>query len=63
MTESTTEAEMIRSIRGHLPQLLRSNPSLGDYTLSVTREHFYPKVETEDWFTRMLNELARDREE
>ena len=62
MTELVTEEEMIRSIRGHLPQLLRSDPSLGDYILSVTREHFLSKVETEDRFTRMLNELARDRE-
>jgi len=62
MTELVTEEEMIRSIRGHLPQLLRSDPSLGDYILSVTREHFPSKVETEDRFTRMLNELARDRE-
>jgi len=62
MTELVTEEELIRSIRGHLPQLLRSDPSLGDYILSVTREHFPTKVETEDQFTRMLNELARDRE-
>ncbi len=62
MTELVTEEELIRSIRGHLPQLLRSDPSLGDYILSVTREHFSTKVKTEDRFTRMLNELARDRE-
>jgi len=62
MTGLVTEEEMIRSIRGHLPQLLRSDPSLGDYILSITREHFPSKVETEDQFTRMLNELARDRE-
>jgi len=47
MTESITKAEMIRSIRDHLPQLLRSDPSLGDYILSVTCEHFYPKAEPE----------------
>jgi len=62
MTGLMTEEELVRSIRGHLPQLLRSDPSLGDYILSVTREHFPSKVETEDRFTRMLNELARDRE-
>jgi len=62
MTGLVTEEELIRSIRGHLPQLLRSDPSLGDYILSVTREHFPTKVETEDRFTRLLNELARDRE-
>jgi len=62
MTDLVTEEELVRSIRGHLPQLLRSDPSLGDYVLSVGREHFPSKVETEDRFTRMLNELARDRE-
>lgn len=62
MTELVTEKEMIRSIRGHLPQLLRSDPSLGDYILGVTREHFPTKVETEDRFTRMLNEDEFDRE-
>ena len=62
MTELVTEEEMIRSIRGHLPQLLRSDPSLGDYILSIAHEHFPSKEETEDRFTRMLNELARDRE-
>jgi len=62
MTESVTEEALIRSIRSRLPQLLRSDPSLGDYILSVTREHFPTKEETEDRFTRMLNELARDRE-
>jgi len=62
MTELVTEEEMTRSIRGHLPQLLCSDPSLGDHILSVTREHFPTKAETENRFTRMLNELARDRE-
>jgi len=62
MTESVTGEALIRSIRSRLPQLLRSDPSLGDYILSVTREHFPTKEETEDRFTRMLNELARDRE-
>ena len=62
MAELVTEKEMIRSIRDRLPQLLRSDPMLGDYILTITREHFPPKIETEDRFTRMLNELARDRE-
>jgi len=62
MTELVTEEEMIRSIRNHLPELLHSTPSLGDHILSVTRGHFPSKGETEDRFTRMLNELTRDRE-
>ncbi|MCB2261713.1 MAG: DUF3782 domain-containing protein [Candidatus Thiosymbion ectosymbiont of Robbea hypermnestra] len=62
MTGFVTEEEMVRTMRGHLPELLRSDPSLGDHILSVAREHFPSKVETEDRFTRMLNELARERE-
>ena len=54
---------MIHAIRNELPQLLQSDPSLSAYILAVAREHFPTKVETEDRFTRMLNELARDREE
>jgi|GEM_PF-6390353 len=51
MTGAVTEEEMIRSLRDYLPQLLRSDPSLGDYVLSGAREHFSTKVETEDRFT------------
>jgi len=57
-----TEEGIIHSLRSHLPKLLRSDPSLDEHILSVTREHFPTKVETEDRFTRMLNELARERE-
>jgi len=56
MTELVTKEEIIRSIRGHLPQLLRGDPSLGDYILSVTCDQFPSKVETEDRFTRLLNQ-------
>jgi len=63
MNELLTEQEIIRSIREHLPQLLRSDPSLSEYVLSVARKEFPCKVETEDRFTRMLNELAHDRKE
>lgn len=63
MIESIPQEELARAIRGHLPELLRNDPSLSDSILSVARGHFPTKVETEDRFTRMLNELARDREE
>jgi len=43
MTESVTEEALIRAIRGQLPQLLRSDPSLGDYILSVTHSIFLPR--------------------
>nr|VFK68950.1 MAG: hypothetical protein BECKUNK1418G_GA0071005_12872 [Candidatus Kentron sp. UNK] len=59
---SLTEKEVVHSLRSHLPRLLRSDPSLGESILAVTREHFPTKVETEDRFTRMLDELARERE-
>nr|VFJ98985.1 MAG: hypothetical protein BECKH772A_GA0070896_101514 [Candidatus Kentron sp. H]VFJ99218.1 MAG: hypothetical protein BECKH772B_GA0070898_101534 [Candidatus Kentron sp. H]VFK03866.1 MAG: hypothetical protein BECKH772C_GA0070978_101484 [Candidatus Kentron sp. H] len=57
-----TEKEVLHSLRSHLPRLLRSDPSLSESILTVTREHFPTKVETEDRFTRMLDELARERE-
>ena len=63
MTEVMTDERVIRSIHERLPQLLRSDPSLRDYILTVAHDHFPAKVEVEDRFTRMLNELARDREE
>ena len=59
---SLTEKEVVHSLRNHLPRLLRSDPSLSESILTVTREHFPTKVETEDRFTRMLDELARERE-
>nr|VFK32322.1 MAG: hypothetical protein BECKMB1821I_GA0114274_10322 [Candidatus Kentron sp. MB]VFK75828.1 MAG: hypothetical protein BECKMB1821H_GA0114242_10332 [Candidatus Kentron sp. MB] len=62
MTHSPTEKDVIHSIRDHLPKLLRSDPSLRDYILTVVYEHSPSKIEVEDRFTRMLNELARDRE-
>nr|VFK51038.1 MAG: hypothetical protein BECKTC1821D_GA0114238_11296 [Candidatus Kentron sp. TC] len=58
----TTKEETIRIIRDEFPRLLRSDSSSAR-TLAITREHFPSKVETEDRFTRILNELARDREE
>jgi len=63
MTEAIPQEKLARAIRGHLPELLRNDPSLGDHILSVAREYFPTKVETEDRFTRILNELAREREE
>nr|VFK40043.1 MAG: hypothetical protein BECKSD772F_GA0070984_105115 [Candidatus Kentron sp. SD]VFK45128.1 MAG: hypothetical protein BECKSD772E_GA0070983_10495 [Candidatus Kentron sp. SD] len=60
---SSTEKEIIHSIRKQLPQLLRRDPSLRDYILAVAHDRFPTRVETEDRFTRMLNELRRNREE
>nr|VFJ52098.1 MAG: hypothetical protein BECKFW1821A_GA0114235_103418 [Candidatus Kentron sp. FW] len=57
-----TERKVIHSMRNHLPRLLRSDPVLSESILTVTREHFPTKVAVEDRFTRMLNELARERE-
>ena len=59
----TVKKETIRAARDEPPQLLQSDPSLSARILAIAREHFPTKVETEDRFTRMLNELARDREE
>ena len=58
-----TKEQTLHAIRDELPALLRGDPSLGAHILAVAREHFPTRVETEDKFTRMLNQLARDREE
>ena len=58
-----TKEQTLHAIRDELPALLRGDPSLSAHILAVAREHFPTRVETEDKFTRMLNQLARDREE
>nr|VFK14416.1 MAG: hypothetical protein BECKLPF1236B_GA0070989_106112 [Candidatus Kentron sp. LPFa] len=58
-----TKEETIRAIRDELPQLLQNDPSLSAHVFAVAREHFPTRVEMEDRFTRILNELARVREE
>nr|VFK33010.1 MAG: hypothetical protein BECKMB1821G_GA0114241_11348 [Candidatus Kentron sp. MB] len=63
MTNVATEKEIIHSIRNQLPQLLHEDPSLRDHILTIFHERFPTRVETEDRFTRMLNELRRDRKE
>nr|VFK30582.1 MAG: hypothetical protein BECKMB1821G_GA0114241_10679 [Candidatus Kentron sp. MB]VFK34858.1 MAG: hypothetical protein BECKMB1821I_GA0114274_10879 [Candidatus Kentron sp. MB]VFK77007.1 MAG: hypothetical protein BECKMB1821H_GA0114242_10899 [Candidatus Kentron sp. MB] len=63
MPRVVTEKESTHSIRKQLPRLLHADPSLRDYILAIVHERFPTKVETEDRFTQILNELRQDREE
>nr|VFJ45214.1 MAG: hypothetical protein BECKDK2373C_GA0170839_101059 [Candidatus Kentron sp. DK] len=63
MSSISTQEQVTRAVRDHLPQLLHDDPSLNEHILRVARKHFPTKVETEDRFTQVLNELIRIREE
>ena len=51
------------TLKRELPALLQQDPDLRAYLLDLARDRFADKRETEDRFDRLLNELARDREE
>jgi hypothetical protein len=57
-TETLTEI-----IRRELPALLRQDPELRRFILDLTRGLYADRVQTEDRFDRLLDELRRDREE
>lgn len=65
MSDVTAESlkEALKALRGELPTWLRSDPELRALLLDVTRAEFSTRLETEDWFSRALTELRRDREE
>ena len=56
-TETLTE-----TIKRALPGLLRQDPELRRYVLDLTRGLYADRVQTEDRFDRILDELRRDRE-
>ncbi len=58
-----TENELKNLIQQQLPELISSDPSVRDFILRTVSEYYAPKQETESKFDRILNELARDREE
>jgi len=51
------------TIRRELPGIFRTDPDFRTYLLDLLRPEFAPRVETDDRFYSMLNELRRDREE
>jgi len=58
-----TENELKNLIQQQLPELISRDPSVRDFILRTVSEYYAPKQETESKFDRILNELARDREE
>ena len=53
---------MTEAIKRALPGLLRQDPELRRYVLDLTRGLYADRVQTEDRFDRILDELRRDRE-
>ena len=53
----------VETIKRELPRLLRDDPELRQYVLEIARGHFADRVQTDDRFDRVLDELRRDREE
>jgi len=50
-------------IRQELPTILQHDPEMRAWVLSLTREQYADKRETESRFDRVLDEMRRDREE
>ncbi|MFP4394065.1 MAG: hypothetical protein ACLFTI_02285, partial [Anaerolineales bacterium] len=50
-------------IRQELPTILQHDPEMRAWVLSLTREQYADKHETESRFDRVLDEMRRDREE
>jgi hypothetical protein len=58
------ENQQVRQlIRQELPSLLQNDPEMRAWVLSLTREQYADKRETESRFDRVLDEMRRDREE
>ena len=53
---------LTETIKRELPGLLRQDPELRRYVLDLTRGLYADRVQTEDRFDRILDELRRDRE-
>jgi hypothetical protein len=55
--------QLTQLIRRELPGILRRDREMREWVLSLTRERYADKGETESRFDRVLDELRRDREE
>ena len=55
--------QLTQLIRRELPGILRRDRETREWVLSLTRERYADKDETESRFDRVLDELRRDREE
>lgn len=55
--------QLTQLIRQELPGILRRDREMREWVLTLTRERYADKGETESRFDRLLDELRRDREE
>jgi len=51
-----------KTIRQELPVLLRLDPDFRSYILEITQGSYADRVETQDWFHKILDEMRVDRE-
>ncbi len=56
-------SQLTQLIRRELPGILRRDREMREWVLSLTRERYADKNETESRFDRVLDELRREREE
>jgi hypothetical protein len=58
-----TNEQLIGTIKRELPSLLRSDPSLRQYIIELTREEYAPRQQTGDRFEGVFAEMQRNHEE
>ena len=58
----TTES-IKETIKRELPEILRTDPDFRAYILELTRKEYAGRMDTEDWFFKLLAEMRLDREE
>jgi hypothetical protein len=59
--ETPTREQIRQIIKGELPNLVKNDPEMRDFILSLTRTCHPDKLETESRFDRIMEELKQDR--
>jgi len=57
------EESLKDAVRRELPDWLRQDPDFRAWVLEITRDSYASRMQTQDWFHEILDELRRDREE
>ncbi|MEA3414860.1 MAG: hypothetical protein U9R02_01685 [Thermodesulfobacteriota bacterium] len=60
--ETQTNKEIKKIIMTQLPRIMKTDPDMRRFILSVTHEQYADKKGTENRFDRIMDELKRDRE-
>ena len=60
--ETEAREKIKKIIIAELPELMKVDPDIRNFILSVTRENYPGKREPESRFDRVMDELKRDRE-